>query len=93
MITEALLVSEAGAPFRYQEINVDDDIRDDEVVVEMKATGVCHTDLNFSKEKTIPGLFPAVFGHEGGLSRTFSFYHKKLTIPRRRNHCQHRLKS
>jgi hypothetical protein len=35
----------------------------------MKATGVCHTDLNFSKEKTIPGLFPAVFGHEGGMWR------------------------
>jgi aryl-alcohol dehydrogenase len=66
MITEALLVSEAGAPFCYQEINVDDNIGDDEVLVEMKATGVCHTDLNFTKEKTIPGLFPAVFGHEGG---------------------------
>jgi aryl-alcohol dehydrogenase len=65
MITEALLVQEAGAPFSYQKINVDDNLRDDEVLVEMKATGVCHTDLNFSKEKTIPRLFPAVFGHEG----------------------------
>jgi aryl-alcohol dehydrogenase len=76
MITEALLVREAGAPFRYQEINVDDNMRDDEVLVEMKATGACHTDLNFSKEKIIPGLFPAVFGHEGGISRTFSVYHR-----------------
>ena len=65
MITEVLLVQEAGAPFSHQEITVDDNLRDDEVLVEMKATGVCHTDLNFSKEKTIPGLFPAVFGHEG----------------------------
>ncbi|PMD24588.1 aryl-alcohol dehydrogenase [Hyaloscypha hepaticicola] len=65
MITEALLVQEAGAPFSYQEVTVNDNLRDDEVLVEMKATGVCHTDLNFSKEKTIPGLFPAIFGHEG----------------------------
>ncbi len=70
MITEALLVQEAGAPFSYQEITVDDNLRDDEVLVEMKATGVCHTDLNFAKENTIPGLFPAVFGHEGELSRS-----------------------
>ncbi|KAE9366798.1 aryl-alcohol dehydrogenase-like protein [Stipitochalara longipes BDJ] len=65
MITEALLVHEAGGFFNYQEITIDDTLQDDEVLVEMKATGVCHTDLNFAKEKTIPGLFPAVFGHEG----------------------------
>jgi aryl-alcohol dehydrogenase len=72
MITEALLVTEAGAQFSYQEITADDNLRDDEVLVEMKATGVCHTDLNFSKEKTIPGLFPAVFGHEGKSQRADS---------------------
>ncbi|RDL41438.1 uncharacterized protein BP5553_01417 [Venustampulla echinocandica] len=65
MITEALVVAEPGSPFMYQEVHVDDNIRDDEVLVEMKATGVCHTDLNFRNEKTVPGLFPAVFGHEG----------------------------
>jgi aryl-alcohol dehydrogenase len=72
MITEALLVREAGAPFSYQEISVDDNLRDDEVLVEMNATGVCHTDLNFSKEKSIPGLFPAVFGHEGKISNSLA---------------------
>jgi aryl-alcohol dehydrogenase len=65
MLTEALLVKQPGAGFNYQEIIVDDDLRDNEVLVEMRATGVCHTDLNFSKEETVPGLFPAVFGHEG----------------------------
>ena len=65
MITQALLVPDSGVAFSYQEITLDDRLRDDEVLVEMKATGVCHTDLNFAKEKTIPGLFPAVFGHEG----------------------------
>jgi len=65
MLTDALLVKEPGAGFKYQEITVDDDIRDNEVLVKMIATGVCHTDLNFAKEETVPGLFPAVFGHEG----------------------------
>ena len=78
MITEVLLVQEAGAPFSYQEITVDDNLRDDEVLVEMKATGVCHTDLNFSKEKTIPGLFPAVFGHEGKISNYHGCRHNQL---------------
>lgn len=65
MITEALVVQEPGAPFVYQAITVENKLRDDEVLVEIKATGVCHTDLNFAKEKTVPGLFPGVFGHEG----------------------------
>jgi aryl-alcohol dehydrogenase len=67
MITEALVVQEPGAPFVYQAVTVEDQLRDDEVLVEIKATGVCHTDLNFAKEKTVPGLFPGVFGHEGRL--------------------------
>jgi len=71
MITDALLVQSAGAPFIYQKINVDDNLCSDEVLVEMKATGVCHTDLNFSKERTIPGLFPAIFGHEGKTERDY----------------------
>jgi aryl-alcohol dehydrogenase len=67
MLTQALVVCEPGAPFKYQEISVNDDVRDNEVLLEIKATGVCHTDLNFRNEKSIPGLFPAVFGHEGKL--------------------------
>jgi hypothetical protein len=72
MLTEALLVTEPGARFKYQEITVDDAIRDSEVLVEMTATGVCHTDLNFAKEETVPGLFPAVFGHEGMSPRSLN---------------------
>jgi Zn-dependent alcohol dehydrogenase len=93
MITEALLVHEAGAPFSYQEVNVNDDLRDDEVLVEMKATGVCHTDLNFSKEKTIPELFPAVFGHEGNKAVFLIIQHPRLTFNRCRYHRQNRPKS
>src|SRR6185295_3281054 len=36
-----------------------------EVMVEMKATGVCHTD-EFTRSGADPeGLFPVIFGHEG----------------------------
>ncbi|KAI9051834.1 hypothetical protein LZ554_004096 [Drepanopeziza brunnea f. sp. 'monogermtubi'] len=66
MITDALVVQEPGAAWTYQQISIEDNLRDDEVLVEIKATGVCHTDLNFAAEKTMPGLFPGVFGHEGG---------------------------
>ena len=65
MITEALVVQEPGSLFEYKEVSVDDVLQDNEVFVEMKATGVCHTDLNFRNEKTLEGLHPAVFGHEG----------------------------
>lgn len=65
MITDALVVSEPGAPFQYRQVELNDELRPEEVAVRVKATGVCHTDLNFSKEKSMPALFPAVLGHEG----------------------------
>jgi len=65
MIVQALVVDKPGDPFVYQDIQLEDTIRDDEVLVEMKATGVCHTDLNFSKETQMPDMFPVVLGHEG----------------------------
>jgi len=65
MITEALVVEKPGAPFHYQEIELDETLREDEVEVRIKATGVCHTDLNFAKDHSVPELFPAILGHEG----------------------------
>lgn len=45
------------------------DIRDDEVVVEMVASGICHTDLHCGDtpaDKGVPGVYyPRVLGHEG----------------------------
>jgi aryl-alcohol dehydrogenase len=67
MISEALVVASPGAPFKLQPVQVEDNLRDDEVLIKIRATGICHTDLTFSKEKSIPGLFPGVFGHEGTL--------------------------
>ena len=65
MIVQALVVDKAGAPFVYQDVQLDDTIRDDEALIDMKATGVCHTDLNFSKETEMPDMFPVILGHEG----------------------------
>jgi aryl-alcohol dehydrogenase len=65
MITEALVVDKPGSPFKYQQVDFDDNPRENEVLVRIKATGVCHTDLNFSKEASMPELFPCVLGHEG----------------------------
>jgi S-(hydroxymethyl)glutathione dehydrogenase / alcohol dehydrogenase len=39
--------------------------KDGEVLVEIKASGVCHTD-GFTRSGADPeGLFPVIFGHEG----------------------------
>ncbi|KAJ9609712.1 hypothetical protein H2200_006040 [Cladophialophora chaetospira] len=65
MITDAIVVSSPGAAFQYQQVELNDNLRPDETLVRIKATGVCHTDLNFSKEASMPDLFPGVLGHEG----------------------------
>jgi aryl-alcohol dehydrogenase len=63
MRTTAVLVEEPGGPFVLGEVELDDP-REDEVLVQIVATGLCHTDL------TVPTMLPAemlpaVFGHEG----------------------------
>ena len=81
MLTEALVVQEPGSDFTYEEVNVDDELRDNEVLVEMRATGVCHTDLNFRNEKTLPGLHPAVFGHEGEKTSSLQAFILSIQFP------------
>lgn len=50
-------------PFQLQEVTVDDPC-DDEVLVQITATGICHTDLFF--KGVIPAeMGPCLFGHEG----------------------------
>lgn len=65
MITQAIVVSRPGGSFQYQDVELDDSMRDDEVHVTIKATGICHTDVIFSKEEKMPDMFPGVMGHEG----------------------------
>src|SRR5665213_312535 len=39
--------------------------KDDEVLIELKATGICHTDAFTLSGADPEGLFPAILGHEG----------------------------
>ncbi|MEM9370807.1 MAG: S-(hydroxymethyl)glutathione dehydrogenase/class III alcohol dehydrogenase, partial [Pseudomonadota bacterium] len=55
---------QAGKPLEVTEVNLDGP-RDGEVLVEIKATGICHTD-EFTLSGADPeGAFPAILGHEG----------------------------
>jgi S-(hydroxymethyl)glutathione dehydrogenase / alcohol dehydrogenase len=64
MKTRAAICFEAGQPLVIDELDLDGP-RAGEVLVEMKATGICHTD-EFTRSGGDPeGLFPVVFGHEG----------------------------
>lgn len=41
-------------------------LRDDEVLVEMVASGICHTDLHFAGMESGYGVcYPRIMGHEG----------------------------
>ena len=64
MQSRAAVAYKAGAPLSIETVEVDGP-RDGEVLVEIKATGVCHTD-EFTRSGADPeGLFPAILGHEG----------------------------
>ena len=64
MRTRAAVATEAGKPLEIMEVNLDGP-RAGEVLVEVKATGLCHTD-DFTLSGADPeGLFPAILGHEG----------------------------
>ncbi|CEJ89832.1 hypothetical protein VHEMI05657 [[Torrubiella] hemipterigena] len=61
--TTALVIDEVKGPFSLKEVSVSA-IQADEALVEIHATGICHTDLSCA-EGVLPAAFPAVFGHEG----------------------------
>ncbi|MDJ0958426.1 MAG: S-(hydroxymethyl)glutathione dehydrogenase/class III alcohol dehydrogenase [Arenicellales bacterium] len=64
METRAAVAHKAGEPLSIETIQLDGP-KEGEVLVEIKATGVCHTD-EFTLSGADPeGLFPAVLGHEG----------------------------
>ncbi|MEE9290677.1 MAG: S-(hydroxymethyl)glutathione dehydrogenase/class III alcohol dehydrogenase [Alphaproteobacteria bacterium] len=64
MKTRAALALEAGRPLEITEIDLDGP-RAGEVLVEIKATGICHTDAFTLSGADPEGLFPAILGHEG----------------------------
>src|SRR5439155_16104584 len=64
MITRAAVLERIGAPLVVAELELDAP-GPGEVLVELQASGVCHSDLN-AIDGTAPTPCPAVLGHEGG---------------------------
>lgn len=63
MKIKAAVVREKSGPFLLEEIELDEP-RDDEVLVRIVASGLCHTDL-VARDQYMPVPLPAVLGHEG----------------------------
>ncbi len=64
MDVKAAVAFEAGQPLQLETVQLEGP-RAGEVLVEIKATGVCHTDAYTLSGKDPEGLFPAILGHEG----------------------------
>ena len=64
MKTRAAVAWKAGAPLTIETLDLEGP-KAGEVLVEIKATGVCHTDYYTLSGADPEGLFPAVLGHEG----------------------------
>ncbi|MDM7459385.1 MAG: S-(hydroxymethyl)glutathione dehydrogenase/class III alcohol dehydrogenase [Paracoccus sp. (in: a-proteobacteria)] len=64
MKTRAAVALQAGKPLEVMDVNLDGP-KAGEVLIEIKATGICHTD-EFTRSGEDPeGIFPAILGHEG----------------------------
>jgi S-(hydroxymethyl)glutathione dehydrogenase / alcohol dehydrogenase len=64
METRAAVAYEAGKPLSIETVRLDGP-KAGEVLVEVKATGICHTDAYTLSGADPEGLFPAILGHEG----------------------------
>ncbi|WP_186663330.1 alcohol dehydrogenase catalytic domain-containing protein, partial [Rhizobium daejeonense] len=64
MDVRAAVAIQAGKPLEVMTVQLEGP-RAGEVLIEVKATGICHTD-DFTLSGADPeGLFPAILGHEG----------------------------
>jgi len=64
MKTKAAVAWKAGSPLTIETVDLEGP-RAGEVLVEVKATGICHTDYYTLSGADPEGLFPAILGHEG----------------------------
>ncbi|MCA1779554.1 MAG: alcohol dehydrogenase catalytic domain-containing protein [Xanthomonadaceae bacterium] len=64
MQTRAAVALEAGKPLVIETVDLQGP-RSGEVLVEIKATGLCHTDAYTLSGDDPEGLFPSILGHEG----------------------------
>ncbi len=65
MKVKAAVAHRAGAPLTIETVDLEGP-HAGEVLVEVKASGVCHTDAFTLSGEDPEGLFPAILGHEGG---------------------------
>src|SRR5215467_1943322 len=64
MDVRAAVAHKAGAPLTLETVQLQGP-KAGEVLIEIKATGICHTD-EFTRSGADPeGVFPAILGHEG----------------------------
>src|SRR5215211_2425049 len=64
MDVRAAVAHRSGAPLSLETVQLDGP-KAGEVLVEIKATGICHTDEFTRSGKDPEGLFPSILGHEG----------------------------
>ncbi len=64
MKTRAAIATQAGKPLEIVELDLEGP-KEGEVLVEIMATGVCHTDAFTLSGDDPEGAFPAILGHEG----------------------------
>src|SRR5437773_2548476 len=65
MKSRAAVVWEAAKPLVVETVDIEGPKRG-EVLLQVKATGVCHTDAYTLSGKDPEGIFPCIMGHEGG---------------------------
>ena len=64
MEVRAAVAHEAGKPLSIETVLLEGP-RAGEVLIEVKATGICHTDAYTLSGADPEGIFPSVLGHEG----------------------------
>jgi aryl-alcohol dehydrogenase len=63
MAVTAAVTEQAGGPFVLSEVELGE-LRSDEVLIDVSAAGICHTDL-ICRDQWLPVPLPVVLGHEG----------------------------
>ena len=64
MDVRAAVAYKAGQPLQLENVQLDGP-REGEVLVDIRATGICHTDAYTLSGSDPEGLFPTILGHEG----------------------------
>jgi len=80
MKTRAAVAFEAKKPLEIVELDLDGP-KAGEVLVEIKATGICHTDAYTLDGFDSEGIFPSILGHEGaGIVREVGTQTRRLSL-------------